>query len=745
MTIRKLQTNFTSGEITPDLLGRTDLPVYNNGAALARNVRPLSGGGLRRRGGLGFCIDVPNDTYQHNEWIFNADQTYQLLFSNAFLRIHDGVTGGLIGIYSAPWDLTMLGRLSVYCQGDYAFVAHPDLPPHQIVRTGASSFVIEPYRYDRTVSGSEAPIWQPYHKYARPDVVIRVSAISGYDPVLGFVPGAQADIQTVEPVLSVLHVGTMFQIGNAQWEIIGYNNTTHLVGVLRSANYRLPLVENPMTVYQGTNIVTVYDPYHDFLAGYTVTLINAVPFMQVAYQQINGPKALTYVDASNWGFSSNLTGTDPPALTTSSGGGPNVEYWSQFTQTVAWKEQMYSAVRGWPHCVGGYQSRLIFGGGRSSPNRLNFSRLEAPFNFDVGSGLDDDAISVGVSGRRTPTIQSVIGAEHVQIFTSEGEYFIPRGEDTAALTPTTIAVIPQTFYGSLPGITPVEFDGATLFVSRNGSHLRQLVWGEKGYSAPDLSFVAHHLMDFPKWLAVQMEDPDQAAATALIVRTDGQIASLTMMRSEKIVAWSMHSTDGVFQTACAVDNRAFFLVQRVINGTPVMWLEKLEQHRLLDGSSFGVYVGPSGQDHVWSNFDRFIGMEISIVVDGASDIGLHLVDIAGQVSINVPATTVEGGLGFTPYVRTLPPEMGLPDGPTPGQPRRIVCANLRVDRTLAMTVRRTKVLNTKAHLDLGLAAEPITGNVEVFMLGWDDLGQVDVSQNGNGPFNLLSANLDVEF
>ena len=61
MTRQRLsKTNFTSGEISAELLGRGDLTAYDNGAALLRNVFILPTGGVTRRPGLRFVGRLQN-------------------------------------------------------------------------------------------------------------------------------------------------------------------------------------------------------------------------------------------------------------------------------------------------------------------------------------------------------------------------------------------------------------------------------------------------------------------------------------------------------------------------------------------------------------------------------------------------------------------------------------------------------------------------------------------------------------
>ena len=60
MAIKVIQTNFTSGELDPLLIGRVDVKHYYSGAARLRNVLVLPQGGVRRRPGLEYIDALPN-------------------------------------------------------------------------------------------------------------------------------------------------------------------------------------------------------------------------------------------------------------------------------------------------------------------------------------------------------------------------------------------------------------------------------------------------------------------------------------------------------------------------------------------------------------------------------------------------------------------------------------------------------------------------------------------------------------
>jgi hypothetical protein len=52
--VNTAQTNFTAGEISPRLLGRTDVDRYANAAEELTNAYPVVHGGAKRRGGTLF-------------------------------------------------------------------------------------------------------------------------------------------------------------------------------------------------------------------------------------------------------------------------------------------------------------------------------------------------------------------------------------------------------------------------------------------------------------------------------------------------------------------------------------------------------------------------------------------------------------------------------------------------------------------------------------------------------------------
>ena len=175
--------------------------------------------------------------------------------------------------------------------------------------------------------------------------------------------------------------------------------------------------------------------------------------------------------------------------------------------TRDWQEQAFSEAHGWPACVAVHQERLVIGGSRDVPDRLWFSKTGHPFNFDPGTGLDDEAISFRLAGDEQHVIRGLLPGRLLQVFTTSGEWVV-RG---APITAETVSVELQTRIGSWPGrrLDPVEVDGAALFVGASGRELREFLYAEseQAYQAADIALLSRHLMVEPGGPALRPAPP----------------------------------------------------------------------------------------------------------------------------------------------------------------------------------------------------------------------------------------------
>lgn len=85
-TVVKMQTNFTVGEVNPELRGRIDLQQYESALERARNVIINPRGIVQRRAGLKFLFEIPSAASPASgvrcvPFAFSTTQTYMFVFS----------------------------------------------------------------------------------------------------------------------------------------------------------------------------------------------------------------------------------------------------------------------------------------------------------------------------------------------------------------------------------------------------------------------------------------------------------------------------------------------------------------------------------------------------------------------------------------------------------------------------------------------------------------------------------------
>ncbi len=202
------KTSFTSGEISPDLLGRGDLRAYENGAAKLRNVFINPTGGLTRRHGLRY-IDTARGDGRMVAFEFNTEQIYLLVFTDLFVDAYrDGVK---VASLATPWTQAQVGQIVWVQSADTLLVVHPDVAPKKITRTSDSSWTVSDWIFVE----KDGRIYQPHHKFADDGVTLSASATTGSITLTASVD-----------VFVAAHVGARFRFENKEVEITAFTSAT---------------------------------------------------------------------------------------------------------------------------------------------------------------------------------------------------------------------------------------------------------------------------------------------------------------------------------------------------------------------------------------------------------------------------------------------------------------------------------------------------------------------------------------
>lgn len=729
-TVKQVQTNFSSGEIDPQLRWRTDAAAYANGAARLRNVALLNGGGVMRRPGTKHLALLGGRT-RLVAFDYGVGQSYVLAFSNQRLDIYDLDGVVLQTVFTHPiatnlrWQTAQLFEMTVTQTADVMLVCHPAWPPQLIRRTSATSFSVTDFAFDQAVDGKQ--VYQPYYKFADDSVTLSPSSLSG-----------SATFTASAAVFAPGHVGTRLRWHGVEALVTAYLGPTQLTAqFLRLPEPRLDL--DPFKSELGTRTIEVTHVAHGFATGAVVEFSGANGFAGIGAGDLNGARTITVLDDDRYSFTA---GGTTNATVSEDGGGSNVMFSATAIASRNWEEQSFSPVNGWPAACAFHEGRLWFGGTPAQPDGLWSSAISRFFNFAVGEGLDDESIQISIGSEDVSSVRHLVSNRDLQIFTASGEFVVPRNSQNG-ITPASVRVTRQTPYGA-SSVPPRVFDGATLFVQAAGKAVREFIYtdGQAAYASTDVSLLASHLLNAPRDMAVLYGTPERGEQYAFIVNGDGTLAVFHSARAEQLagwVPWSMSS--GSIDAVCTVGNAVYVSVLRGDSyslerfaATDALSLDAAETRTLPVGSTSNAF-GPGL---------RFAGKSVAIIGDGAY-LGTFMAPNGGYWQLPVAVNSITIGYDYAVEIRTLPAHVQLPSGALAGMPKRISRVILALDTSLAVSVAGNRLQLRGVTDDLSEEPARFTGVKEFFLLGYAREADVTVTQDEPLPLRLLGMTMEVAF
>lgn len=409
-----------------------------------------------------------------------------------------------------------------------------------------------------------------------------------------------------------------------------------------------------------------------------------------------------------------------------------------FEFTDKWKEQAFSHLRGWPNSVTFHQDRLVIGGSKSLPNRLWLSKSSDLFNFDLGKGLDDEAIEFAILSDQVNAIKSVVSSRHLLVFTTGAEWMV-SGDP---LTPTSIQLRRQTNVGSYApeNIYPQHIDGATVFISQSGRQLREFLYTdvEQAYQAKDLTLMSNDIISKPVDNAFSQDE-----CVLYVVLEDGTVSCLTTYRTEQVTAWSCLKTSGQFVSVAVIGDEVYFCIKRGAS----WFIEKMSDDVYADCA---VTLHSETAQKDWDGLTNLNGCEVVVLADGFS-VGKHLVT-DNKITLLEEASDLMIGL---PYEHVIEPLPYVLEDTKPYSPQalRVISGLFRIldSRSFCidmgngyMQVPLKRLFRDKI-LDAPLSS--YSGDVRLRALGWIremDTPLWSIKSDEPMAFTLLSAVLEVK-
>lgn len=323
--------------------------------------------------------------------------------------------------------------------------------------------------------------------------------------------------------------------------------------------------------------------------------------------------------------------------------------------TSAFALGAWSGQYGYPSEVEFFSDRLWFASSVVDPQVIWGSQIGDYTNFGKSTPIvDSDAVTFAINTRQVNKVMDLVPLDKMIVLAKGGEFLMTGGQDDV-VTPSTIAIKPQSYRGT-GGLQAKVVGDTAIFVQEQGNRVYDIGYRfeQDGYRPTDISVWAEHLVEGSTLL--RMEWAPAPWSNLWFVRNDGTLIGCTYMPEQEVIGWHRHDTDGeILDIAClpgTAQTEVHVLVKRTINGVDHVYLEQLADSFVgdtrdqvymdcastYDGRNTGAgTVTLSGV--AWSETDILTLTASAAMFTGASDIGDGLL-IGITVPVTDPATGV---------------------------------------------------------------------------------------------------------
>ena len=662
----------------------------------------------------------PVGNYKLFGWEYAADKSYLTVLTNLSLRVyrvpHAGSTDTVyVGDVPLPYLSADIPEVKVCQTEGVMLMFHEDYPPQRIVFDGldtVNSFAVDAIPFVNV----------PQFDYNDSDSPVPVAAIQTFQ---------SSDLATGQRYKVTAQGVTSKDITHG-----GNGDGGSAIGLARMAtsafNLQKNLQEMPVFGFTGITVTPVGGSDIDFIIN------------------MADESAGDYDLFTAFVTSGNVADVIPMSITQD--GSPRTE-------------DVWSATRGYPKQGVFHEGRLWLGGSKSKPQSIFASRAGNYYDFFGEEGEDDEGIFVTIDSRSLTDIVDINPDRGLQVF-CKGAEFLVKGQ-----TPSNIEVVSQTQHGSF-NLEAQSFDGATLFVDKNGNTLRQFLFnfGEDAYTSADLSVLSSQLINQPVAMATLSGTTTEDANWVFLVNADGAGAVLNTMRSQDINGfsrWTPHTgaagnnftRDCRIKTCATAGGYMYQITSRNTGAqTGSVDIEVWNFDHLLD-SSEKITITNSGFVPLTQG-SRLFGYSVQVLADGDVLAKREVTESGGEYGITITSGEMNGftsrvlevGLTFDVKVKTMPlnTNPGTRGGQNIMKRKKITNINLRVYQSAGIYIDGNAVpirqfgdaqdtpLNTPFTPRTGIIEDKNGGN------GWSTEVVPEITVPDGTPFHLQAIQYEVE-
>lgn len=547
-----------------------------HGLASGNQVYMAGVGGMTQLNGRTFNITVLSTTTFSLQTLDGTAGTD--INSTNYTTFTSGGTASRIFELTTPYPAASLRALKYVQSADVMTLCHPDYPPQELTRTDHDAWSIGPIVFyptqafptalavTVTSTGSETT------KYA----VTAVNAdtdeesLRGTSATFTITFASQTNVCTVTTSSAhSLAIGDEINIADVAG-MTELNDRRYRVGTVPTST-TITLNDTSMVPVNSTTY-TAYDSGGTLgVAFIKITNGAAEPNNVISWTAADGV-SLYHVyrdDNGTFGF---IGSTEVTTFTDK-----NID--TELTDTPPRVRNPFLQVNYYPSTVAFYNQRRVFANSNTHPQRIWMTQTANISNMATSNPVkDDDAIILTIASMQVNEIRHMIPLAQLIVLTSGGEWEL-GGAGGAALTPSSVEVIPQTYYGSTE-VQPLVSGANVLFIEP-GQVIRDLGYRYEtdSYTGNDISILARHLFEgfsITDWAFAQSPD-----SVAHCVRSDGRLLHLTYLKEQEIFGWTTSETRGDFSSCATVeeDNQhvLYVVVERSIGGQSVKYIERQQE------------------------------------------------------------------------------------------------------------------------------------------------------------------------
>jgi len=278
-----------------------------------------------------------------------------------------------------------------------------------------------------------------------------------------------------------------------------------------------------------------------------------------------------------------------------------------------------------------FQQRQMYAATKNQPLTVWGGKPGKYSNFSFGEVvLDSDSYEFEVDSSEISPLLHMIPMRGGLVLMSQTGIWQLSGGNSGVVTPTNALADPQTYNG-VSRVVPIKVGPDIAYIEGKGFTVRLLSYNEyaKVYSGEDKSILSNHFFSRGRRLTswAFAESPYKIIYG---VRSDGVLLNFTIVKEEKVFAWTSSQTKGLFKDCRVVQendfDRLYVMTRRKINGRWTKFIERMASR-------------------------EFVYVEDAFCVDCGLSLPYNMPNAV------VSASGIDGEVTFTTNVNTFTPDM----------------------------------------------------------------------------------------